>query len=79
MVVDSEVDVTSMSLCSLWQAAQGNLWLLKVDPCLIARHLRTLGGTDEIQRENIAAALGLYTHPPLCSLDNIPPCRILAG
>ena len=104
MVVDSYLDVQamrSMSLQSLWQADQGNLWLFKVDPQLIktvcalkvfcdealyrvadravqlhgahglmkesgiekifriARNLRIPGGTDEIQRVNIAKALGL--------------------
>ena len=104
MVVDSYLDVQAMrslSLQSLWQAEQGNLWALKVDPHLIktvcalkvfcdealyrvadravqlhgahglmkesgiekifriARNLRIPGGTDEIQRVNIAKALGL--------------------
>lgn len=104
MIVDSYLDVQamrSMSLQSLWQADQGNLWALKVDPALIqtvcalkvfcdealyrvadravqlhgayglskdsgiekifriARNLRIPGGTDEIQRVNIAKALGL--------------------
>ena len=104
MVVDSYLDVQamrSMSLQSLWQADQGNLWVFKVDPQLIktvcalkvfcdealyrvadraiqlhgahglmkesgiekifriARNLRIPGGTDEIQRVNIAKALGL--------------------
>ncbi len=104
MIVDSYLDVQamrSMSLQSLWQADQGKLWALKVDPKLIqtvcglkvfcdealyrvadravqlhgayglskdsgiekifriARNLRIPGGTDEIQRVNIAKALGL--------------------
>lgn len=104
MIVDSYLDVQamkSMSLQCLWQAEQGNLWALKVDPSLvqavcalkvfcdealyrvadravqlhgayglmkdsgiekifrIARNLRIPGGTDEIQRVNIAKALGL--------------------
>ena len=104
MIVDSYLDVQamrSMSLHCLWQADQGNLWTLKVDPQLvqavcalkvfcdealyrvadravqlhgayglskesgiekifrIARNLRIPGGTDEIQRVNIAKALGL--------------------
>ena len=104
MVVDSYLDVQamrSMSLQSLWQADQGNLWAFKVDLELIktvcalkvfcdealyrvadravqlhgahglmkesgiekifriARNLRIPGGTDEIQRVNIAKALGL--------------------
>lgn len=104
MIVDSYLDVQAMralSLQSLWQAAQGDLWQLKVDPRLIqvvcalkvfcdealyrvadravqlhgahglmkesgiekifriARNLRIPGGTDEIQRVNIAKALGL--------------------
>ncbi len=104
MMVDSYLDVQamrSMALQSLWQADQGNLWALKVDPQLIqtvcglkvfcdealyrvadravqlhgayglskdsgiekifriARNLRIPGGTDEIQRVNIAKALGL--------------------
>ena len=104
MIVDSYLDVQamrSMSLQCLWQADQGNLWALKVDPQLvqvvcalkvfcdealyrvadravqlhgahglmkesgiekifrIARNLRIPGGTDEIQRVNIAKALGL--------------------
>ncbi len=104
MIVDSYLDVQamrSMSLQSLWQADQGDLWALKVDPKLIqtvcalkvfcdealyrvadravqlhgayglskdsgiekifriARNLRIPGGTDEIQRVNIAKALGL--------------------
>jgi acyl-CoA dehydrogenase len=104
MIVDSYLDVQAMralSLQSLWQADQGDLWQLKVDPGLIqvvcalkvfcdealyrvadravqlhgahglmkesgiekifriARNLRIPGGTDEIQRVNIAKALGL--------------------
>ena len=104
MAVDAYLDVQAMrslSLQSLWQADQGNLWTLKVDPHLIktvsalkvfcdealyrvadravqlhgayglmkesgiekifriARNLRIPGGTDEIQRVNIAKALGL--------------------
>ncbi|MCS6925723.1 MAG: acyl-CoA dehydrogenase [Candidatus Binatia bacterium] len=104
MIVDSYLDVQAMrslSLHCLWQADQGNLWTLKVDPSLIqavcalkvfcdealyrvadravqvhgaygltkesgiekifriARNLRIPGGTDEIQRVNIAKMLGL--------------------